>query len=138
MKHKQHQVRDGVADVMREHITIVEGAGGPKAVIVGHRTRVQDVAVWHEKLGTSPDEIVHEYPTIPLPMCMRPSRTTGTIAMRSSERWQRSTNWPKSFAGWKIVYTVQGTRTIGQLVEGLILIYEVLAPSEMAGRVEYL
>lgn len=53
-----------MTDVIREHIEIVEGAGGPKARIAGHRIRVQDVVIWHEKLGMSPDEIVHDYPTI--------------------------------------------------------------------------
>ncbi|MEA2641949.1 MAG: hypothetical protein QOF51_3343 [Chloroflexota bacterium] len=55
-----------MAEVSREHIEIVEGAGGPKARILGHRIRVQDVAVWHEKLGMTADEIVNEYPTITL------------------------------------------------------------------------
>lgn len=54
------------ADVIQEHIEIVEGAGGPKARIAGHRIRVQDVAVWHEKLGLSPDEIVEQHPEITL------------------------------------------------------------------------
>lgn len=55
-----------MADVIREHIAIGEGAGGPKPRIAGHRVRVQDVAIWHEKLGLSPDEIVQHYPTITL------------------------------------------------------------------------
>ncbi|HEX5506452.1 MAG TPA: DUF433 domain-containing protein [Thermomicrobiales bacterium] len=55
-----------MSHVSQEHIEIVSGAGGPKARIVGHRIRVQDVAIWHEKLGMSPDEIVHQYPTITL------------------------------------------------------------------------
>ena len=55
-----------MADVIREHIEIVQGAGGPKPRIAGHRIRVQDVAIWHEKLGLSPDEIVDQYPTITL------------------------------------------------------------------------
>ena len=37
-----------------------------------------------------------------------------------------------------IVYCEQGTRTIGQLVAGLVLIYEVVDPSEMVGRIEFL
>jgi predicted nuclease of predicted toxin-antitoxin system len=37
-----------------------------------------------------------------------------------------------------IVYAEQGTRSIGQLVAGLVLIYEVLEPGEMAGRLEFL
>jgi uncharacterized protein (DUF433 family) len=53
-------------DVIREHIEIVEGAGGPKARIKGHRIRVQDVVVSHEKLGLSAAEIVEEWPTISL------------------------------------------------------------------------
>ncbi len=49
---------------IHEHIEIVEGAGGPKAVIKGHRIRVVNIAVWHEQRRMSPFEIVHEYPTI--------------------------------------------------------------------------
>jgi uncharacterized protein (DUF433 family) len=52
--------------VIREHIEIVHGASGPKPRIAGHRIRVQDVAIWHEKLGMSPDEIVDNFPTITL------------------------------------------------------------------------
>lgn len=55
-----------MVDVIHEHIEIVEGAGGLKARILGHRIRVQDVAVWHEKLGMSADEIIDQYPTISL------------------------------------------------------------------------
>lgn len=32
-------------DVIREHIEIVGGAGGPKVRIAGHRIRVQDIVV---------------------------------------------------------------------------------------------
>ncbi len=55
-----------MADVIREHIEIVQGASGPKARIAGHRVRVQDVVIWHEKLGLTPDEIVDQHPTITL------------------------------------------------------------------------
>ena len=51
-------------DVVGAHIEIVEGAGGPKARIAGSRIRVQDVAVWYEKMGMTADEIVAAYPTI--------------------------------------------------------------------------
>ena len=37
-----------------------------------------------------------------------------------------------------IAYCQQGERSIGQLVAALVLIYEVLEPSEMAERVEFL
>lgn len=37
-----------------------------------------------------------------------------------------------------IAYCEHGTRTIGQIVAGLVLIYEALEPAEMVGRVEFL
>jgi hypothetical protein len=37
-----------------------------------------------------------------------------------------------------IAYCEQGARTIGQIVAGLVLIYEVLEPAEMMGQVEFL
>src|SRR6266498_843995 len=54
------------ADVIQEHIEVVDAALGPKARIAGHRIRVLDVAIWHEKLGLSPDEIVEQHPEISL------------------------------------------------------------------------
>jgi len=51
-------------DVIRKHIEIVEGAGGPKARIAGSRIRVVDIVEWHEHQRMSPFEIVHEFPTI--------------------------------------------------------------------------
>jgi uncharacterized protein (DUF433 family) len=52
--------------VIRQHIEIVQGAGGLKARIAGHRIRVLDVVIWHEKLGMSPAEILDQYPTLSL------------------------------------------------------------------------
>jgi Domain of unknown function (DUF5615) len=37
-----------------------------------------------------------------------------------------------------IAFCEQNARTIGQIIEGLVLIYEVLEPRDMVGRVEYL
>ncbi len=37
-----------------------------------------------------------------------------------------------------IAYSQRGTRTIAQLLTGLVLIYDVLEPDGMTGRVEYL
>ncbi|MCX6021901.1 MAG: DUF433 domain-containing protein [Chloroflexi bacterium] len=51
---------------IREHIEIVEGFGGPKAVIAGHRIRVEDIVIWHEEMRMSPYEIIFNYPTITL------------------------------------------------------------------------
>ena len=53
-----------LVNTIGSHIHIVEGAGGPKAVIAGSRIRVQDIAIWYEQLGMTADEIVLTYPTI--------------------------------------------------------------------------
>jgi len=46
----------------QQRIEIVQGARGPKARIAGHRIRVQDVVIWHDRLGLSVDEIVEQHP----------------------------------------------------------------------------
>jgi uncharacterized protein (DUF433 family) len=50
--------------VIKEHIEITPGVCGGKPRIAGHRIRVQDIAIWHEQMGMSPDEILHHYPSI--------------------------------------------------------------------------
>ena len=52
--------------VITEHIEITPGVCGGKPRIAGHRIRVQDVVIWHEQMGLSPDEIVSRYPGITL------------------------------------------------------------------------
>ncbi|MBO1066572.1 MULTISPECIES: DUF5615 family PIN-like protein [Nostocales] len=37
-----------------------------------------------------------------------------------------------------ITYCKKGTRSIGEIIETLVLIYEVMTPEEMVGRVEFL
>jgi hypothetical protein len=37
-----------------------------------------------------------------------------------------------------IAYCVKESKSIGELIQGLVLIWEVYEPEEMAGRVEYL
>ncbi|MDJ0578449.1 DUF5615 family PIN-like protein [Crocosphaera sp.] len=37
-----------------------------------------------------------------------------------------------------IIYSKQRTRSLGEIIEGLMLIYQVYSPEEMVGRVEYL
>ena len=53
-----------VKPVSKEHIEIVEGAGGPKARIVGHRIRVQDIVTWHVKLGEPIEQILEQFPQL--------------------------------------------------------------------------
>lgn len=49
-----------------DRIVRTAGIRGGKPRIAGHRITVSDVAIWHERMGMSPDEIVSEYPTITL------------------------------------------------------------------------
>jgi uncharacterized protein (DUF433 family) len=44
-----------------EHIEVTPEMAGGKPRIRGHRIRVQDIAIWHERLGKSVDEIASEY-----------------------------------------------------------------------------
>jgi len=43
------------------HIESSPGIAGGKPRVAGHRITVQDIAIWHERLGRSPDEIAAEY-----------------------------------------------------------------------------
>jgi uncharacterized protein (DUF433 family) len=43
------------------HIEITPGVAGGKPRIAGRRITVQNVAIWHERLGLSADEIASEY-----------------------------------------------------------------------------
>ena len=44
-----------------EHIELTRETAGGKPRIRGRRITVQDVVVWHERLGKSADEIAAEY-----------------------------------------------------------------------------
>jgi uncharacterized protein (DUF433 family) len=48
-------------DTIAPHIQITPGVAGGKPRIAGHRITVQDVVLWHERLGLSADEIATEY-----------------------------------------------------------------------------
>ena len=43
------------------HIEITPGVAGGKPRIAGHRITVANIAIWHEQLGKSADEIAAEY-----------------------------------------------------------------------------
>lgn len=50
-----------------QHIELRPSAiHGQKACIAGTRISVQDIYVWHELMGKSPDQIVAEYPFLSL------------------------------------------------------------------------
>ena len=49
-----------------QHITKTPGICGGKPCIAGHRIRVSDIVVWHERRAYSPDEVVDMFPGITL------------------------------------------------------------------------
>lgn len=49
------------AAVLDRHITADPAICHGRPHIIGHRIRVQDIAVWHERLGYSADEISTDY-----------------------------------------------------------------------------
>ena len=55
-----------MTDVIRQHISKTPGVCGGRACIAGHRIRVMDIVVLHEKRGLCPEEIVYQYPSITL------------------------------------------------------------------------
>lgn len=44
-----------------QYIDTTPGVAGGRARITGHRIKVADIAIWHERLGMSADEIATEY-----------------------------------------------------------------------------
>ncbi len=50
----------------RVRIVSTPGTCGGRPRIEGHRITVEDVAIWHERMGMSPDEIASSYPTVTL------------------------------------------------------------------------
>lgn len=49
------------AQVLDRHIEITPGVAGGKPRIAGHRITVQNIVIWHERMGKSADEICAEY-----------------------------------------------------------------------------
>ena len=52
--------------LVKEHVKITPGTSGGKPRIAGHRIRVMDIVLWHNKCGWSPDEIVSQFPQLTL------------------------------------------------------------------------
>ena len=48
------------------HIQSTPGVCGGKPCVAGTRIRVQDVLIWHERLGLSADEILSRFPQLTL------------------------------------------------------------------------
>jgi uncharacterized protein (DUF433 family) len=56
-----------VVPVIAEFIAVQAGYCGGKPHIIGHRIKVQHIAIWHERAGMTPEEIVVTYPSLSLP-----------------------------------------------------------------------
>ena len=48
-------------NVVAQHIVITPGVAGGKPRIDGHRITVQNIVIWHERMGLSADEIATEH-----------------------------------------------------------------------------
>jgi len=57
---------ESVVPIVGEYVAIKPGYCGGKPHIAGHRVKVQHIAVWHERMGMTPEEIVATYPTLNL------------------------------------------------------------------------
>jgi uncharacterized protein (DUF433 family) len=57
---------EGVLPVIREHIVQTSGTCWGKPRIAGTRIKVEQVVIWHERMGMSPREIVSEWPHLTL------------------------------------------------------------------------
>jgi uncharacterized protein (DUF433 family) len=44
-----------------QHIEMTPGVASGKPRIAGHRITVQNIAIWHERMGMTADEIASEY-----------------------------------------------------------------------------
>src|SRR3954447_23883191 len=51
----------------RVRIVSTPGTCGGRPRIDGHRITVEDVAIWHERMGMSPEEIASTYTSLTLP-----------------------------------------------------------------------
>jgi uncharacterized protein (DUF433 family) len=55
-----------MSTTLNGHIEITPGVCGGRPRIAGHRIRVQDVAIWHQHQGQSPNDIVNQFPQLTL------------------------------------------------------------------------
>ena len=55
-----------VVPIVGEFIGVKPGFCGGKPHILGHSIKVQHFAVWHERMGMAPQEIVVNYPSLSL------------------------------------------------------------------------
>ena len=51
-------------NILAQHITKTPGVCGGRACIAGHRIRVMDIVVWHERRGYTATQVVEMFPGI--------------------------------------------------------------------------
>ena len=73
-----------VTKVLDQHIEITPGIAGGKPRVAGHRITVQNIAIWHERMGKEADEIAAEY-DVTLADVYAALASTLTTALRSTE-----------------------------------------------------
>jgi uncharacterized protein (DUF433 family) len=49
------------AKTLDQHIDITPGIAGGKPRVAGHRITVQNIVIWHDRMGKSADEIATEF-----------------------------------------------------------------------------
>ena len=54
-------IAEGEMDTMSAHVVLTPGIAGGKPRIAGHRITVQDIVVWHERMGKGVEEIAAEH-----------------------------------------------------------------------------
>jgi len=53
-------------EVLKQHVIKTPAICGGRACVSGHRIRVADIVVWHERRGYSADEIAEFFPGLSL------------------------------------------------------------------------
>ena len=96
-----------------QHIEITPGIAGGKPRIAGHRITVQNIAIWHERLGRSADEIATEYGLIADAVRYPEDRSSVTYRLNPKAVWSDGT--PITCADvaftWKAVINTTGSYT---------------------------
>ena len=72
----------------------------------------------------------------PGPELLARSHAAGRVVVTHDDDYLRLHQEQHDHAG--IAYCEHGSRSIGQMVTGLLLIYELLTTEEMVGRVEFI
>jgi uncharacterized protein (DUF433 family) len=55
-----------MSTTLNGHIEITPSVAGGRPRIAGHRIRVQDIAIWHEREGQTATQIVAQFPQLTL------------------------------------------------------------------------